>query len=252
MKIIFLCGNDINSNIVYNYLKDNHNLIGVVEDLNVSKKNIIKKRIRKLGFITVLSQLLFIKGIVPFLKLESKKRKEEILSTISLKLPLEYDGPYINCSVNDLKVIDFINSKKPDVIVVNGTRILSKNIIEFIEKPIINIHVGITPKYRGVHGGYWAICNGDINNCGVTVHLVDAGIDTGGILSQKNITIQANDNFITYPLLQTLKGLECLDEVLTKFENNEISVLNNKTESKLYYHPTVYSYLKNRIFHKVK
>ena len=42
------------------------------------------------------------------------------------------------------------------------------------------MHAGITPQYRGVHGGYWAVVNNDPEHCGVTIHFVDKGIDTGG------------------------------------------------------------------------
>jgi methionyl-tRNA formyltransferase len=40
-----------------------------------------------------------------------------------------------------------------------------------INSKFVNIHVGITPKYRGVHGTYWALVNNDVENSGVTVHL---------------------------------------------------------------------------------
>jgi folate-dependent phosphoribosylglycinamide formyltransferase PurN len=53
-----------------------------------------------------------------------------------------------------------------------------------INSKFVNIHVGITPKYRGVHGTYWALVNNDVENSGVTVHFVDEGIDTGNIINQ--------------------------------------------------------------------
>jgi methionyl-tRNA formyltransferase len=250
MKIMLLCGGDINSQIVYSYLKQNYDLAGVVQDIKVERKKIFKRRIKSIGLFKTLSQLFFIKLIIPILKLESKKRIEEILSSIKLKKINPLEIPYKLSSVNSSRTVGFINEVSPDVIVVNGTRIISKKILDLIDCPIINIHVGITPKYRGVHGGYWALSNEDIENCGVTVHLVDSGIDTGGILCQKRIEIQGNDNFITYPILQTIKGLECLDSVL---KNNKYEVLKTyKISSKLYYHPTIFTYLKKRITKGIK
>jgi folate-dependent phosphoribosylglycinamide formyltransferase PurN len=67
----------------------------------------------------------------------------------------------------------------PDLVIVNGTRIISKKVLSSINSKFVNIHVGITPKYRGVHGTYWALVNNDVENSGVTVHFVDEGIDTG-------------------------------------------------------------------------
>ena len=45
--------------------------------------------------------------------------------------------------------------------------------------PVINMHAGITLRYRGVHGGYWALAEQHPEWVGTTVHLVDPGIDTG-------------------------------------------------------------------------
>ena len=193
---------------------------------------------------------MFIKLITPLLRLESKKRVKEILSEVIIEKVSTTELPFISCSVNEASSVDFINKLSPDIIVVNGTRIISKKNINLINCPLINIHVGITPKYRGVHGGYWALNNNDIKNCGVTVHLVDAGIDTGGILCQKSIKIKSTDNFITYPLLQTIKGLECLKEVLVKNKFEETKKV--ASASKLYYHPTIINYLTNRFFKKIK
>ena len=115
---------------------------------------------------------------------------------------------------------------------------------------IINLHVGITPEYRGVHGGYWSIVNKDVENFGVSLHKVDKGIDTGEILWQKTCGISDTDNFNTYPILQLILGLEGIAEIEELLDKN--SSLIGNTESKLYHHPTAYSYLVNRFFGKVK
>ena len=82
-------------------------------------------------------------------------------------------------SVNNNDTINLLRDINPNAVVVNGTRIISKKVLSCIDAPFINTHLGITLKYRGVHGGYWALANGDPDNYGVTVHLIDVGIDTG-------------------------------------------------------------------------
>ena len=100
------------------------------------------------------------------------------------------------------------------VVVVNGTRIIARRVLEASDAVFINTHCGITPEYRGVHGGYWALYRSDPENCGVTVHLVDPGIDTGGILAQQRIEPGPHDNFVTYPYLQLAAGLPLLVEAV--------------------------------------
>ena len=55
--------------------------------------------------------------------------------------------------------------------------------------PVVNVHAGITPRYRGVHGGYWALAERHPEWVGTTVHLVDPGIDTGAILAQATFDV---------------------------------------------------------------
>ena len=77
-----------------------------------------------------------------------------------------------------------LNQLNPDLIIVNGTRIISKKTLESVHSTFINIHTGITPAFRGVHGGYWAVATGKKDLFGTTVHYVDPGVDTGGIIEQ--------------------------------------------------------------------
>ncbi len=254
MKILLFCGKGDSNDVVYSHLKNNHNLIGVVMDGPSNKKFFVNRRIKKLGWFKVVSQLLFMKGIIPLLKKESQKRANELSNSYDFEVE-----PVVSCenilrtsSINDDIVIDHVKKMKPDMIIVNGTRIIKKKIIDGVGIPMVNMHVGITPKYRGVHGGYWALANGDKENCGVTAHLIDPGIDTGGVISQRTIEITKKDNYCTYPLLQVIEGLKCYDDAIEQIKNDKLTIINNNLESKLYYHPTIFDYFYYRIFRGVK
>ena len=138
------------------------------------------------------------------------------------------------------------------MVVVNGTRIIKKEIIETIDAPFVNTHVGITPKYRGVHGGYWALTENDIEHCGVTVHLIDTGIDTGGILYQDVIEITDKDTFNTYPYLQTVAAIPLMKKAVNDIANKTYKTRKTDLPSRLWSHPTIMEYLKYRILHSVK
>ena len=76
--------------------------------------------------------------------------------------------------------------------------------------PVVNMHAGITPRYRGVHGGYWALAERHPEWVGTTVHLVDPGIDTGAILAQATFDVTDEDTIATYPDLHLIHGLALL------------------------------------------
>ena len=117
----------------------------------------------------------------------------------------------------------------------------------------MNIHAGITPAYRGVHGLYWALVNDDAEQAGVTVHLVDKGIDTGDVLYQKKIEITSKDNFSTYPLIQLGEGILLLKKAIDDFLKDDLKAVEvNTSKSRLWYHPTLLFYLKSRILKNIK
>ncbi len=251
-KVVLFTNPEVSGQIIYSFLSKKYDVLGVVFDGPSSKKKMVKKRIKKLGYYKVFLQLIFMKAMVPILDFLSKRRQKELLSEFDLNALANYNNILRPSSINDREVIDFTNKLNPDVIMVMGTRLIQKHIIDETNAPLINMHVGITPKYRGVHGGYWALVNKDLENCGVTVHLIDTGIDTGGVISQKTITPSKNDNYSTYPLLQSIKGLECVEDAFNQVNNNNIVTIDNGLESKLYYHPTITTYLYHRIINGVK
>jgi phosphoribosylglycinamide formyltransferase 1 len=96
---------------------------------------------------------------------------------VKSKTPMER-VPSVNSNVGRA----LLRKLAPYVLLVIGTRIIGNETLHALDAPFINYHAGITPKYRGVHGAYWACVEGDTEHCGVSVHLVDTGIDTGPVL----------------------------------------------------------------------
>ncbi|PCI11974.1 MAG: formyl transferase [Flavobacteriaceae bacterium] len=252
MRVVLFSGRGDSSDAVFAYLKEHHELVGVVIDGPSSRKLMVKRRIKKLGYVTVFLQALFQKGIVPLLMKFSKKRQAELWATIKTESVASFKNKLTPTTINDDEVIDYVKKCNADIIIVNGTRIIKKKIINGVHLPMVNIHVGITPKYRGVHGGYWALVKQDKEHCGVTAHLIDAGIDTGGVISQRTIEITDRDNFCTYPILQLQAGLLCIEDAMQQVKNADIKIIKNNLESKLYYHPTITTYIYHRLFFGVK
>lgn len=252
-KLVILGNNSLSTRIVYNFIAQYYNIEYIIIENGVSRKHFLKKRIKKLGGCRVLGQVLFRCFITPILSRTSQKRIKQIIANNKLndnEIPKEIIK-YVS-SVNEDRTVSILLSNVPDLVIVNGTRIISKQILESIPAPFINIHAGITPKYRGVHGMYWALVNKDSDHAGVTVHFVDKGIDTGKIIKQKKISYTPQDNFVTYPLLQLSGGLEMLRQVIGDLFNNSLKQSDNELESKLWYHPTIWQYLRYRLVKGVK
>jgi methionyl-tRNA formyltransferase len=213
------------------------------------------RRAKRIGMTRALGQVLFVTAISPLLRRLSAKRIGELRRELTPDSAANLSGCAVEVeSVNSQESIEHIARIAPDVVVVNGTRIIKDYVLNAIRAPVINTHAGITPTYRGVHGAYWALAEGHPELVGTTVHRVDAGIDTGAIVEQVIFQTRPEDNFVTYPYLHLKAGIPALTRAVeaamsgTLEERPSFSSLS----SHLRYHPTAWSYLLRRIKHGVR
>ncbi len=76
-----------------------------------------------------------------------------------------------------------------DLLLVCRFNLLSPEVFEAPWLGAINIHSSLLPAYRGVHPVSWVLINGE-RETGVTIHRVDRGVDTGGILAARSLPIE--------------------------------------------------------------
>ncbi len=77
------------------------------------------------------------------------------------------------------------------VISYNYSHIIKKGAIEYMGGRMINIHISMLPWNRGAHPNFWSFI--DNTPKGVTIHLIDEGLDTGDILLQKELNFDENN-----------------------------------------------------------
>lgn len=247
-KIVMLAGPGESTDVLFHALNAEFGIHRIIIETPVSQKQLLKRRAEKLGWGTVFGQIAFklliagplgraSQGRLQFLKKKHQLNDRSIPADRIIRVE----------SVNAPECIGALQELNPDLVVVNGTRIIAKRVLTSVPCPFLNTHAGITPLYRGVHGGYWALANNDAAHCGVSVHLVDAGIDTGGIIAQALIQPDAEDNFATYPLLQLIAGLPLLKEAVRTALAGTIQLRPApEGTSRLWSHPTLAEYQANR------
>ena len=241
-------------NVVAYFAQRDVPITQVICEQRVSRTKTLQRRIKKLGFWIALGQVLFQTMIVPVLNIIYRARVNQIKADCAITdTPIPDHLVHKVASVNDTAVITLLQQLQPDVVLVTGTRIIKASVLNSIAAPFINIHAGITPLYRGVHGAYWASVERNSAACGVTIHLVDQGIDTGEVLEQALITPTQQDSFITYPLLQLATGLPLLyNAVQTVREHCLMPQAPLVRESRLRSHPTIWFYLWQWLRHGIK
>lgn len=149
-------------------------------------------------------------------------------------------------NLNNEDAINKIRLLKPKAVFVASTGMLRKPLLEACGCPVVNYHSGVNPAYRGINGGYFALANGEPENFGVTLHLVDLGVDTGPVLATNRIALAANDNMQTYMTLMAAKSQELVVDTMAKVLAGNAKPLPKSTlPSNQYYAPTLGQYLSN-------
>ena len=121
--------------------------------------------------------------------------------------------------------LEFVKNGNFEFIISYGYRhIISQEIILFMKEKIINLHISLLPYNRGSDPNFWSFLENSPK--GVTIHLIDSGIDKGDILVQKQIEIDANNHTLktSYDLLNT--------EIQNLFYDNWINIKNRKISPK--------------------
>lgn len=91
--------------------------------------------------------------------------------------------------VFDREVVALLEPYHLDYLVLAGyMRIISAPLLERYPKRIINIHPADTAAYQGAHAYQWAFEN-KLATTKITVHLIDAGMDTGPVLAQREVDL---------------------------------------------------------------
>lgn len=251
-SIIILASRDELSYLMINHLAQRFTVAQVVFEAPHTRK-MLRYRLKKLGAWVVAGQLAFLIIDRLIIRRQSRPIIDHLLTGYDVTPP---DGrlPVLEVdSVNNAQVTDLLTTHKPQVVVVTGTGIIAKRVLA-LAPTFINIHVGITPRYRGVHGGFWAIYEGRPDLAGTTIHRVDPGVDTGAIIAQVPITVDSTDTYRTLPVKQYLAALDAMVRaVKSAFTGTLETYQRDDLNSKQWYSPTPLEYwrftrrLRNRL-----
>src|SRR3989339_381935 len=182
-KILILTGDGLPAraalNIYQNKLADKF-ILEIMEEHNLAIDKIIAfiaKSLKKNGMFATIDILL---GKIYVL-----------FSQREIKIKKKYQPNYFVPNINDPLVRQLLRKNRYKYAITNACSILSHETISAFKCKIINVHCGITPRYRG-GGNVWAYYENNVDLVGTTVHLIDKGIDTG-----KRIAVKQN-NFLEF------------------------------------------------------
>ena len=121
------------------------------------------------------------------------------------------------------KLVETIRQINPEIIFsVYYRRIFPKQLLSIPKLGCVNVHPSLLPKYRGMVPTAWAIMNAE-KETGVTIHLMDEGIDTGDILVQKEFEIHNDETGYQLNIRAMKIGFELLKENFFKIIEKKLT-----------------------------
>jgi methionyl-tRNA formyltransferase len=197
MKIVFMGTPNVAVSSLQRILKDGHEIVAVYTqpDRPAGRGNKIN---------------------APPVKEFARQNNLQILQPTKIKTP---------------EALEIFKSHNADVaVVVAYGRILPQTFLEAFPRGAINVHFSLLPKYRGAAPVNWAIVNGETRT-GVTTMQMDAGLDTGGILLQRETEIGEDETAIELMERLSTLGADTLSETLVMRDELTVQPQNDSQAS---------------------
>lgn len=219
-------------------------IVVIVED-GEGRAAIVRRRARLLGWPVALGQL----ANSIFIRLIGRRRRRRRLAEIRREFEMSEivpAGVEIGRvpSVNSPECRSALRALGPSVVAVYGTRLIGRETLASVEAPFINYHAGINPKYRGQDPAYWALAEGDAEHAGVTIHVVDKGVDTGPILYQARVPFSPDDTIGTYQFVQMGHALPLFSKAIEDALAGRLTPVEVELPSRQWFPPPIWTYIR--------
>ncbi len=115
--------------------------------------------------------------------------------------------------INHPDTLALVRELAPDLVCVFGTSLIRGELLRAGRLGIANLHGGLSPEYRGADCTFWALYNGEPEKAGCTLHWIDAGIDTGGLIAHVSPEVRPDDDELSL----FWRGVQTSAEVYAEF-----------------------------------
>lgn len=186
MRIVIFTGNELRHNAFVKYLEIEPKIkvLKVFKDKDIILKKKIKKRKSKTQELLHLEKRY--QSEKDFFGLFFDQNQER-----NKKNHFLVNKEYISSN----ECYEEIKKIKPNLIILYGCSIIKGQIISKFRNKILNVHLGLSPYYRGGGTNYFPFVNNEPEYAGATFMYANSGIDTGQIIHQFRPRIYENDDF---------------------------------------------------------
>lgn len=125
----------------------------------------------------------------------------------------------------DEALVAELRAREVELVVLAGfMRIVTPVLLGAFPERVVNVHPALLPAFPGMHAQRQALDYG-VRVTGCTVHLVDAGVDTGPVLAQRTLPVSPDDTEETLSARLLVEEHRALVDVLAAFAEGRVQVV---------------------------
>lgn len=136
---------------------------------------------------------------------------------------------------NTPETFGWVKERNPDLVMLFGSSIIKDPLLSYYDGKMVNIHLGLSPYYKGSATNFWPLVEGEPECVGATIHLAVPQVDAGPILHQFRPDVMPDDDPHSLGCRVIEKAGVVLPHVLTAYaQGSLVSVKQDIAEGKEY------------------
>jgi hypothetical protein len=161
-----------------------------------------------------------------------RERKQEEDKCLGSQNPPKIPLHEVTAStLNTPETANYLKELKPDVCLVFGTKMLREPLVSALPKETINLHLGLSPRYRGAATLFWPFYNLEPNWAGATFHYIAESPDAGKIIHQLRPVLQVGDKIHKVACKTVCQATWDVQELLRIHQRHNWKTFNQKPEA---------------------
>ncbi len=137
--------------------------------------------------------------------------------------------------INSQNLLDKIKKECFDVVCLFGTAILNDDWLKLFPDKIINLHLGLSPFYRGSATLFWPFVNKELKFLGTTIHIATKKVDGGKILHRVLPHFMVNENYYDITLRLIRDSINIFPEIVLSYLKGKLKPFNQESINGKYY-----------------
>jgi methionyl-tRNA formyltransferase len=121
-----------------------------------------------------------------------------------------------------LDTLAWLQSRQPDFVILYGSSIIKPPLLDFYRDKMINLHLGLSPYYRGSGTNFWPLVYRQPECVGATIHMAVQSVDAGAILAQVRPAAEADDRAHELGTKTIIAAVDLLPHVLSLYSAGQI------------------------------